>query len=389
MAPAGRRLSGGSLVGVLVFVLVLGAALAPAVAAARAAGGGARPGTRVSVGLFGDSVTEGIVIPDFEHAGLAAALTAAERGHGFRPGGQGLIAANQYQWHFNRYGIFGFTHIPSGGWALVGAQDSTNLVPGTDGPSGYSAETRSATATATATVDDPEVEVLYTTSLIPCSFAVTTGRRRWRIDSYRPGIEMVAAQHRIVLGPGRHRLTVHGASCGGLIFDGVVAQRPVVPGTTQIQVDNDGHSARLPGTDLRSRVEEAILQRRYAVSVFLYGYIGEITVSPGAAARAYEQGLLTRARLARMHGGACLIVAPTPMQDVSAVQVSLVAVIEHDVARRAGCTYTTALTHLWNPGRAVAQHLLVIDGIHPTAAGYRRIARALAPIVAALARRPA
>jgi hypothetical protein len=359
-------------------VVTMFAALPAAAAAATA--------RRVTVGLFGDSVTEGIVIPHFETEGLAAQLTRAETSQGFSAGGQGLIAANQYQWHFNRYGIFGFSAIPDNGWALVGAQGSSLVEPGTDGPSGYSARTLSAAATATTTVTDPYIKVLFASSPTPCTFAVTAGARSWSISTYRPDSTLVAAETEIDVGPGAHRLTVHGPSCGEMIFDGIVAEAPVRAGTTQIQFDNLGHAARLPQTDLLTRVEEGILQQHYTLSVFLYGYIGELLVSPGPSAVAYAQALLTRARLARMNGGACLIVEPTPLEGVPARQVTLISGLEQSVARQAGCTYTDALAHLWNPDQAINSGLVILDGIHPTAKGYAAIAAKLAPIIAGLVR---
>ena len=362
--------------------MLLGAP-SPAVAAAASA---VESGQRVSVGLFGDSVTEGIVIPGFERVGLAAQLARAETGQGFSAGGQGLIAANQYQWHFNAYGILGLSRTPATGWALVGAQDGAVVQPGTDGPSGYSAVTVSPTATATTTVRDSEVEVLYTTSVLPCSFTVTSGADSWTISTGAAArSQPAAAESPISLGAGTHRLVVHGARCG-VVFDGIVAQDPVAPGTTQIQVDNDGHSARLPSTDLARRVEQAILEQHYKVSVFLYGYIGELLVRRGTSAATYERALLTRARLARRNGGTCLIAAPTPMLGVARAAVRLIAGLERAVARRAGCSYTGVLTRLWNPATSAVRGLTVLDGIHPTAQGYALMARALAPLVARLAR---
>ncbi len=345
-------------------------------------------GQRVSVGLFGDSVTEGIVIPNFQHVGLAADLARDETHYGFTAGGQGLVAVNQYQWRFSSYGILGLSATPPAGWALVGSQSGQIVTPGTDGPSGYSAVTVSASATASTTVADPDIEVLYTTSILPCSFSVSSGTRSWTISTFAPGsIAPMAAQYPISLGPGAHQLVVHGSSCG-LVFAGVVAQDPVAPGTTQIQVDNDGHSARAPSTDLAPRVEQAILEQGYRVTVLLYGYIGELAISPGVAARTYASALLTRARLARLDGGSCLIVHPTPMQGATAARIALVTSVERSVAREAGCTYTTAIEHLWQADTSIAQGLTVLDGIHPTARGYTLMARALAPIIARLARTP-
>jgi hypothetical protein len=361
----------------LVSVLGLGALLPSAATAST---------QRIKVGLFGDSVTEGIVIPNFERVGLAAALTTEETHYGFRAGGEGLIAVNQYQWRFSAYGILGFQTIPTAGWALVGSQDGSIVQPGTDGPSGYSAVSVSPTATASATIPDPDVEVLYTTSVLPCSFTVTSGTRSWTIDTYDPSqIEPEAAEYPLTLGAGSHVLTVHASSCG-LVFDGVVAEDPVRPGPTQIQIDNDGHAARPPSTDLAARIQQAIVEQHYKVTVFLYGYIGELIVSRGATARQYERALMTRARLARLNGGRCLIVQPTPLMDIGAAKVRLISGLERAVARQAGCTYTTGLAHLWDPQAAIDQGLTVIDGIHPTAKGYAAMARVLAPIIAKLAR---
>ncbi len=355
------------------------AAIVPALAAAG-------QGQRITVGLFGDSVTEGIVIPNFEHVGLAAQLTLDETHYGFSAGGEGLIAVNQFQWRFSSYRILGVPNSPAADWVLVGSQEGDVGEPGTDGPSGYSAVTVSPTATATTTVPDPDIEVLYTMSALPCSLTVTSGTRSWTIDtSASTGQPPMAAEYPITLGSGSHQLTVHGSSCG-VEFDGVVAQDPVKPGTTQIQIDNDGHAARPPSTNLAVRIREAIVEQHYKVSVFLYGYLGELIVSRGATAVQYQRALLTRARLARRSGGTCLIVRPTPMQYVSAGQVNLISGLERSVARQAGCTYTTALAHLWDPNTAIGRGLTVLDGVHPTAKGYRLIAKALAPIIARLAR---
>jgi hypothetical protein len=348
---------------------------------------GATAGQRISVGLFGDSVTEGLVIQNFQTQGLAAQLTTAETKYGFSRGGQGLIAANQYQWKFNRFGLLGFGPIPPTGWALIGDQGASHVQPGVDGPSGYSAVTSSPVATASTTVHNPDVEVMYTSTLVPCTFAVTSGTRSWTINTFTPGILFPEPEESLItVGLGTHSVTVHGSDCGGLSLNGVVAEQPVRAGSTQIMFDNNGHSGRLPSTDLSSRVEESILDQHYKVSVFLWGYIGELELSKGPTADAYEQALLTRTKLARMNGGACLIVEPTPMP-VTNRQVKLVAGIERSVAQQAGCTYTPALAHEWkSPDQAINRGLVVLDGIHPTAKGYTLIAATLAPIIAQLAR---
>jgi hypothetical protein len=255
------------LAGTLVISAVTGARATPGPSAAHAS-------RRVTVGLFGDSVTEGLVIPHFLTQGLAAQLTRAEAANGYSPGGVGFIAADEHLWHFNAYGSFGFSKTPADGWSIVGAQDGDRLEPGTDGISGYSARTVSPHATASTTVNAPDIEVLYASSTRQCDFRVTSGARTWTIGTYRPGT-VAAEETPIVLGPGKHSLTVHGATCPGskkpgrLIFDGVIAHKPVTAHTTQFQFDDDGHSGVLPSTDLAPRVEEGIVAQHYTVTALL------------------------------------------------------------------------------------------------------------------------
>jgi lysophospholipase L1-like esterase len=51
--------------------------------------------------------------------------------------------------------------------------------------------------------------------------------------------------------------------------------------------------------------------------------------------------------------------------------------------------HTSALRNLWSPRTARRRGLVGRDDIHPTAAGYRRMARVLAPILARLVRQEA
>jgi hypothetical protein len=259
------------------------------------------------------------------------------------------------------------------------------LAPGFDGPNAYGAVTTSARATATTMVSNREVQVLYTTTGQHCPFTVTAAGRTWTIDPYRPGLPLDVETPAFALPPGRHQLTVHGPLCGSLWFNGVVARRPLPAAGVQLEVDNLGHSGKLPWVDFNPRVEQSLVEQGYDVSVFLYGYIGEL-LGTRSLDTPYLNAMTARARLARLLGGDCLIVQPTPIA-VPAAAVSLVSRLDRQVARAAGCTYTTALAHLW-PNAATAQQrgLVLIDGIHPTAAGYRLIARALAPVLARIAR---
>ena len=363
------------------------AACLPATATPAATAATATGTNRVTVALFGDSVTQGLVIPDYLTEGLAPQLSRAETAYGYTPGGVGLLPADEYLWHFNRSALAGFATPPADGWALYGYESTTRTVPSLDGPSGWAATTSSPRATASITVSEPDVEVLYATTPYPDTFTVTSGSRAWTLNTWRPGAS-AATEAPLSLGPGRHTLTVHGPRNGLLTFTGIIAARPAPTDGTQLEIDNLGHAGRAPDTDLAPRVEQAILLRHYDLSVFLYGYIAALEASPGATADTYRQALLTRARLARTRGGRCLIVAPAPLPEPAAT-IRLVASLDQGVARQAGCTYTTVLTHLWrDPQAAIDQGLTVVDGIHPTPAGYARMAAALAPVVARLLSAP-
>jgi hypothetical protein len=340
-----------------------------------------RPGTRISVALFGDSVTESLAIPNYLTEGLAPQLSREERAFGFAPGGVGLIPAAPFRWHFNRSVYSGTGPPPSNGWTAIGA----GLFPGIDGPSAYSAWATSPLATATVSVSDPDLEVLFNSSHVPCAFDVSAAGRTWTLNTYRPG-PGIDAEAPIRLPPGTHELTVHGPDCGFMSFDGVIAQRPVAAGQVQMEVDNLGHAAQLEWIDFDPRIRQLLRSERYDVSVFLYGYLAEVFVKGKRFSTAYVDSMTARAKIARAHGGACLIVAPTPI-DVPPSGVTRVSRLDRLVARRAGCSYTMVLAHLWrNWSSGEKRGLVLVDGVHPTARGYTLIARALAPVIAGIAR---
>jgi hypothetical protein len=354
--------------------------LVGALGGARTALAAAGPGTRVTVAVFGDSVTESILLPTYLRNGLAPQLARAESAFGFEPGGAGLIPAAPYRWHFNAWVAAGTGTPRANGWVTIGY----GLTPGYDGPSAYSALATSPLASASVAVGDPEVEVLYTSTNLHCLFEVSTPGQTWTLDTYGAGPPS-DTETPIELPAGRHELTVHGPSCGVLSFNGVVAHRPVPPGRVQVEVDNLGHSGKPPWRDFAARVQQSLLRQRYNISAFLWGYIGELLGNKSLSAP-YLRDMTARARIAREHRGACLIIQPAPIA-VPRSAVALVSHLDRTVARRAGCTYTTVLAHLW-PNATVGEQrgLLFVDGIHPTAAGYKLIAHALAPVVARMVR---
>ena len=353
--------------------------LVAALGAAPAAAASGRPATRrVTVAVFGDSVVESTLIPNFLQQGLVPQLSRDVWSLGFAPGGIGLIPAAKFRWHFNKDAAIG-SPVPPNGWLTLGFGP---LPDGFDGPSGYSALAISPRASATVTVSDPEVEVLYTSTSIQCSFNVTAAGQAWTIETFRHG-PLTDTGTWITLPAGRHELTIHGPSCGQLLFDGVVARRPVQPGMVQVEVDDLGHGGGFPSIQFGSRIQQALIGQRYDISVFLFGYLAEDV--PGLA-KLYLRSVTGRAHIAREHGGACLIVEPTPVAAPQSA-VAKISGLDRTVARRDGCRYTTVLAHLWsNATTAEKRGLVLVDGFHPTAAGYTLIAHALAPVIAQMVR---
>jgi len=328
---------------------------------ARAAGA---TGRRVTIAVFGDSVAEAYTVPDFLTRGLVPQLGNAMAAAGFERGGVGLIPVTPFRWHFNHYVAYSVAPTPADGWLLIGY-----------GLAG------------TAPIDDPLVGVLYTKNTSSGPFTVTAGSASWTIDAHSTGPPQ-PAETWLEMPAGARSITVHGPSSGTLLFDGVVGRRPVGAGRIQVEVDNLGHQAHLLGRDLAPRVIDSLTAQRYDISVFLGGYLSElIAASEHGSDREnqYRTALRERAALVRGYGGRCLIVDPSPIP-VPASLTARYASIDRRTAGEAGCGYSGALAHLWGSATSVRRGLTLADDIHPTAAGYRLIARALRPALERLVR---
>jgi lysophospholipase L1-like esterase len=342
-------------------------------------------GRRVTVAMFGDSVAEGYTVPDFLVDGLVPQIETAMVKAGFQRGGVGLIPVTPFRWKFNHYVPFSLGPPPADGWLLIGYG-----LAGTDGPSGYSGLASSPAANATTPIDDPLVGVLYTKNTASGSFTVTAGGQTWTIDAHSTG-PPAPAETWLVMPAGARSITVHGPTSGTLLFDGIVGRRPVGAGRIQVEVDNLGHMAHLLGRDFSARVAASLTEQRYDVSVFLGGYLSELLAASQAGdfrENQYVTGLREHAALVRAYGGLCLIVDPSPLP-VAAEIAARYAAIDKRAAREDGCSYSDAISHLWKAATSVRQGLTLVDDIHPTAAGYRLIVRALLPALKAMVRRVA
>jgi lysophospholipase L1-like esterase len=340
-------------------------------------GASAHTGPRVTVALYGDSVAEAYTVPDFLKDGLAPLLEDALVKQGFSRGGTGFIPATPFRWKLKRsFVIGGLGSQPAKGWLLNGFGTQSGL----NGPSGYSALAVSPAATATAPIDAPTVAVLFTKYQGGPSFTATAGGQTWTISTNSTGPPQ-PTELWLTVPAGATSLTITGPAYGQFIFDGAISRRPVTPGTVQVEVENLGHMGHLLGQDLTQLVQESIVQQRFDVSVFLGGYLYIEEASSGQAdrrAKQYSAALVKYTRLIRTYDGHCLIADPTPVPG-SAKVIARFDQIDRSVAKAEGCVYSSALTKLWSAKTSVAKKLTLVDDIHPTAAGYRLIIKALMP----------
>jgi hypothetical protein len=279
---------------------------------------------------------------------------------------------------FNAVNAFDKHVAPPGGWLISGY----GWGPGAAGPSGYSAYTTSARASARTRVDGDEVQVLYEAASFAPPFTVSAGPARWTID---PAAQPAGpASTWLSLPPGARTLTVHGPQAPGpLAFDGLEVHRAPSAGRVQVEVQNLAHAGHGPGSDLNPRTVAELRAQAFDVSILFWAPLAEIfDPHPGPVQASYVDALLTRARIAREHGS-CLIVGAYPLPAARAI-VARVRAADRAVAAQAGCAYTAALEHLWHARTAVRRGWVILDQVHPTARGYRRIARALTPALARL-----
>jgi hypothetical protein len=357
------------------------AALATALAACiLASPAHAAAGRRVTVALFGDSSAEAYHLAHPQRDGLAPQLADELVRRGYERGAIGLIPAMPRRFKFNAVSRSDVQRPAPGGWAAIG----TGALPGVAGPSGYVAYTESPGATATAPVDGTQLQVLYEAVSFSPPFTVTAGTASWTID---PSMQPAGpASTWLELPPGTRQVTVHGPlTPGPFAFDGLVVHRPPTPDRVQIEVQNLAHAGHGPGKDLNPRTVAAVRSQAYDVSVLFWSPALEVLGDPRPGRPlppSLLDPLLARARMAR-ESGQCLIVGAYPLPVAGRV-VRRVRAAERRVAGQAGCAYTSALDRLWNQRAAIRRHNVVLDGIHPTARGYAKIARALAPSLARL-----
>jgi hypothetical protein len=352
-------------------------------ALAGAPAAGAKVGPRVTIGVYGDSVVEGYTIPHYLRDSLVPQLaTQLSQVRRFELGGSGFIPVTAFRWHFNKYTVAGREDTQQDAWVLSGFASH-----GADGLSGYSGIALSSQATASAPVLGPFIGVLFTKFNGSGIFTVTAGGQTFPIDAGSSG-PPTPSEEFITLPAGTRTITVHGPSSGSVIFGGVIDRGPVTPGHIGVEVENLGHMGHRLSEDSAPRILAALVQQRFDVSVFLSSYIWEFAAVSGNAKKfegGYAAELRARVGLVRGYGGLCLIADPSPVPLTPSI-VARFSAINRQIAHEQGCTYTGALSHLWNPATAVKTGMTLIDEVHPRAPGYRLMAKALVPVLTKMVR---
>jgi lysophospholipase L1-like esterase len=320
----------------------------------------------VSVAVVGDSVQEGYTVQDFAdgfassdpaRAGLAPALQGVLGGRGY-----GLVPAHRARWTL------------AGDWLASGYGFGT---AGPFGASGYGLETGDGAATATTQIEAGRVAVLYWRGPGGGTLTVTAGDRTWSIATAGARSDG-GGETWLHLPPGATGLTVRGPADGGLVrFLGIRAGS-----SGPYDVLNLAHGGRRTGEDLTPANRQAFLALHPDVTLLLSGTVDQMTSDYAGGdrwLRDFEGGLRIRARMAR-RTGRCAIVPPPPLPVKASIQRSYLRA-ERRIAREERCTFAPVLAGVWRSPEASIARRLTREGVHPTRAGYARVARALVPLV--------
>jgi hypothetical protein len=351
-------------------LLILGLCLALALAPAAEA-------KRITVAIIGDSVQEGFTAADYAdnfagidpaQAGLAPVLRQILDGQTRNAPGTGFIPAHPALWRL------------TGGWLETGYGFGA---AGPFGASGYAFETNDPAATASIDLPERDVAVLYWRGPGGGTFTVSAGGQSWQIDTSAPRPDG-GGETWVHLPAGAGTLSITGPSDGGLVrFTGLIARQPAPARGIQYEVSNLAHAGRRVGEDLTPANRQAFLRLGIDLTLIMSGTTDEMTsdyIGGSRWLKDFEGGLRYRARLARQTGR-CVIVPPAPLPVKRWVQRAYFRV-DKRVAREEGCQFAHLLSHIWSSSKASIAKRLTKEGVHPTRAGYVRIARTLLPTMA-------
>ena len=358
--------------------------------ATTAAPAGARDGPApLRVGLTGDSIVEDGGVTSTTN--LAAAVRSELRRLGYDARGWGYVPAHGSTPHLQADGT-----VTAAPWRFAGPWTFLGLTPFYDpvspiahvltspfGADGHAVESASGLATATAEISGDRFAVLFVR-------APDAGSFRFSVDGRT---RTVAAQAATVDGGGtawlnaprdgrlRHLIEVAPLD-GTLRFSGVYSERAPDPSRPSVAVMSLGRSCACAADAFPPGQRQALGALRLDLTVIMFGTNDQPALAAAGDAGARERviaGLSDRAALALRHGGGCLIVPPARNARPLAEQYELRR-LEHAAAAQAGCTYAPVFRLLWT-GRGSVAAGYTVDGIHPTPAGYRLMAGALAPLI--------
>lgn len=192
------------------------------------------------------------------------------------------------------------------------------------------------------------------------------------------GIAWVAARRR---GRGKHLITITPLD-GRLRLTGVLSERTRRASRPRVEVIALGQSCACASDRFTPAQQQAVAALELDLTLILFGTNDQVKLQSsddGATRAAVIAGLRSRGELARRHGGTCIIVPPAPNPRPPGIQREI-RKLERRAAAQAGCRYAPILARLWSATTSVSAGL-TDDGIHPTPAGYRRMARALASAI--------
>lgn len=351
---------------------------------------GARDGPRpVRIGLTGDSIVEDGGVTSTTN--LAAAVRSALRRLGYDARGWGYVPAHGSTPELQPDGAV--TAAPwrfSGPWTFLGLTpffDPASPIPhaliSPFGADGHSVESASPLATATAEISGDRFAVLFVRAPDAGSFRFSVDGRTRTVAAQAPAVDGGGIAWLNAPRDGRVRHLVEVAPLNGMLrFSGVVSERAPDPWRPSVAVMSLGRSCACAADAFPPGQRQALAALRLDVTVIMFGTNDQPALAAAGDPAARERvsaGLRARAAVARRHGGRCLIVPPAPNPRPLAGQYEL-RELEHSAAAQAGCTYAPVFRRLWR-GRGSAAAGDTVDGIHPTPAGYRLMAGALAPLI--------
>lgn len=367
--------------GWVLLLLALLVAAAPAAASDAAA--------RVRIGLTGDSIVEdgGVTSP----TSLAAALRSELRRRGYDARGWGYVPAHGSALQLRSDGV-----VTAAPWSFAGAWTFLGLTPFFDlaspiphlltspfGADGHAVESASPLAAATAEISGERFGVLFVRAPDAGSFSFSVDGRTRIVDAYATavdggGIAWLSAPRD---GGSRHLVDIAPLH-GTLRFSGVISEQARRSSRQSVDVMSLGRSCACASDVFPPAQRQALGALRLDVTVIMFGTNDQPKLGAAADDTVRQRliaGLRARGAVARRGGGRCIIVPPAPNRRPFAAQHELRR-LEHIAAAQAGCSYAPLFKHLWRGSASIAAGYTV-DGIHPTAAGYRLMAYALADAI--------